>query len=351
MQVSAQLRAKLSYAAARVESQRQLRSSPESKQGAGHWPYSPTSPAHSSSRPRQSLSFSHPEPRGPEQEEAGVAPVAETRNISLMPNGQNNSGVPAKLDMSQIPKLAPPADIVARNGASAPRRRPNPNLSHNDDRNNDATFKSPDKPSLSQQSSNSSSQTNFLTRDTPPPLPPPAAGQRTPSQNALMEQDAIETLLFMSSPENSGYRANSQQPAQPSNLNAVSSATMLPPTQHNQPIVHPGAGLRNHGEEVNYPDNGASDHLTKNAPSAPTYNNGAVPRGGPQRHPRDEIDQILDEMPDSDSDMEDGWLSRLAGQSQSQPQEQPQISTQAVGDASDTINSGSQQNRLWTSFP
>lgn len=32
----------------------------------------------------------------------------------------------------------------------------------------------------------------------------PAAAQRTPSQNRILEADAVETLLFMASPNNSG---------------------------------------------------------------------------------------------------------------------------------------------------
>lgn len=39
----------------------------------------------------------------------------------------------------------------------------------------------------------------------------PHANQRTPSQNAAMEADAVETLLFMASPSNSGYNPASSQ--------------------------------------------------------------------------------------------------------------------------------------------
>lgn len=38
----------------------------------------------------------------------------------------------------------------------------------------------------------------------------PGGNQRTPSQNAVLEKDAVETLLFMASPNNSGYHLPSQ---------------------------------------------------------------------------------------------------------------------------------------------
>lgn len=84
------------------------------------------------------------------------------------PNGAHFSG----------PSLAPPADIVAR----APRRT-------------EAAKKQP--PPLR--------TSNLGTTSTP--VTPPSKRQsntRTPSQQAEVEKDAVETLLFMSSPGNSG---------------------------------------------------------------------------------------------------------------------------------------------------
>lgn len=77
------------------------------------------------------------------------------------------------------PSLAPPADIVAR----SPRRL-------------DATKKQP--PPL---------RTNDLGTDSAPVTPPPRRQpkMRTLSQQAEVEKDAVETLLFMSSPGNPGY--------------------------------------------------------------------------------------------------------------------------------------------------
>jgi len=72
--------------------------------------------------------------------------------------------------------LAPPANIVPR--SSQHRRRPTPNMQV---------------------------QTGSQ------PAPRPAVKHRTPSQNAAMEADAVETLLFMASPNNSGSAQHSSQ--------------------------------------------------------------------------------------------------------------------------------------------
>ena len=78
-------------------------------------------------------------------------------------------------EFSKTPSLAPPVDIHSSSASGRPHSKSRPQIATN--------------PS------------------TPPRPPRPA--QRTPSQNAAMEADAIETLLFMSSPGNSGrYAAN-----------------------------------------------------------------------------------------------------------------------------------------------
>lgn len=86
---------------------------------------------------------------------------------------------------SQKPYLAPPADIMPN-----PRRRPGPVTTH---------LQPEGAPTV--------------IPATPPPLLS-ATKRRTPSQHrALQEQDAIETLMFMSSPGNSGYRSNTADPS------------------------------------------------------------------------------------------------------------------------------------------
>ncbi len=78
----------------------------------------------------------------------------------------------------QVPShrsLAPPVDIVPGS-----RRRPTPNAAHH-----------------AAKGSHMQSRAMHSAR--------PLASLRTPSQNAAMEADAVETLLFMASPNNSGY--------------------------------------------------------------------------------------------------------------------------------------------------
>lgn len=89
--------------------------------------------------------------------------------------GTNAAGQSAAEVMARR-ALAPPADIVP-----GPRRRPTPNSYTVDHGVNGIHV-----PSL-----------HVNTR--------PPTKQRTPSQNAAMEADAVETLMFMASPNNSGH--------------------------------------------------------------------------------------------------------------------------------------------------
>ncbi|KAL4961935.1 uncharacterized protein BDV14DRAFT_112776 [Aspergillus stella-maris] len=108
-------------------------------------------------------------------------------------------------------KLAPPVDI-GPSRSSGQRRRPNPNLagistryepfprhgrhrSQHEIQADSDVERVPETPPLRHSTLNSLSQFNGLC-DNP--------------QNSSMEQDAIETLLFMSSPGTSGYHSNSQ---------------------------------------------------------------------------------------------------------------------------------------------
>lgn len=72
--------------------------------------------------------------------------------------------------------LAPPANIVSRQNQQ--RRRPTPNM---------------------QVQTSLGAKLHSQTR--------PSVNQRTPSQNAAMEADAVETLMFMASPNNSGHHS------------------------------------------------------------------------------------------------------------------------------------------------
>lgn len=90
-----------------------------------------------------------------------------------------------------------------------------------------------------------------------------------------MEQDAIETLLFMSSPGNSGYRSNSQPSQQQNHFpSSIGTSTGVPWTQNSQ-----------------------SDHDS----SQPTGKKEAL-ESGLEANAGDEIDRMLDQM---ESDSED----------------------------------------------
>ena len=97
-----------------------------------------------------------------------AAPRGKINGFSNVPVGNANSRR----------ALAPPVDFV-----SGTRRRPTPNTTLNG-----LHTTGPYTPSR-----------QFHTAATSNPK------QRTPSQNAAMEADAVETLLFMASPVNSGY--------------------------------------------------------------------------------------------------------------------------------------------------
>lgn len=91
--------------------------------------------------------------------------------------------------------LAPPANIVSRPPQS--RRRQTPNMHVNT------------SPGVS-----SSPNTR------------PAGAQRTASQNAVLEADAVETLLFMASPHNSGNHGSQLSP-----ITSAPSVHQFPPSQ------------------------------------------------------------------------------------------------------------------------
>jgi hypothetical protein len=103
-----------------------------------------------------------------------------------------------------------------------------------------------------------------------------------------MEQDAIETLLFMSSPENSGYRS-SPRPLQP--LATQRSLNESIYSNHNGIGSHPSQGSQRNG----------SQH-SRNATKDKILGLGLEANAG------DEIDRILDQM-DSDSEDDSQYAS------------------------------------------
>ena len=90
------------------------------------------------------------------------------------------------------PSLEPPANIFSRNSRRTGPQPAQPPALYTKSLSNLST------------SSEASAQ-SFIPATPPPPPQKRATATRTPSQNAAMEKDAVETLLFMSSPVNSGY--------------------------------------------------------------------------------------------------------------------------------------------------
>ena len=159
------------------------------------------------------------------------------------------------------PSLAPPADIQPRHVRRSHISRAQP-------------------PALQ-----TSDQNSFSSSESAPSAMPTTPPQRytmkprTPSQNLAMEQDAVETLVFMSSPGNSGYHP----PAQ-------SSTTTLRNQLSSNPDLATISGSNRNSTDQLRPSRPLSDHLDSRR-----LTNGA------------DIDKLLDEMPDdgSSSDEED----------------------------------------------
>ncbi|OQE28957.1 hypothetical protein PENFLA_c004G03868 [Penicillium flavigenum] len=280
-QLSVHIRTRLSYAAAKIEQARQSREATPQ-------------PALRTSNSTSPSSTSAP---------SDIASLPAGNSTPFLQDSQTSSnGIPqhvpghnrsrSSFSSSQflpIPKLAPPVDIISSNGHNQ-RRRPNPN----------AISKSSNHSPISRHRRHHSYQENGLTRPlngqavlgpetpslssshtyAPTSTPNGFYRPRTHSQNTLMEQDAIETLMFMSSPENSGYRF-SPRPLQP-----ASTQSSL-------------------NESINTSSNGAYHDGSQGSQSSESHNGRELRRKpGLEAHAGDDIDRLLDQM-DSDSEDED----------------------------------------------
>ena len=157
------------------------------------------------------------------------------------------------------PSLAPPVDLVPRNP-----RRINESV--------------PQLPTLHTKNLHrAGNQFDSHLPTTPPPMK--ASKMRTPSQQAAVEKDAVETLLFMSSPGNSNYHPPPALSGTPLRKNLTPSAVE---TDHTA-TVRRSKGARPH----------RSFPITQLASQS--------------RRPLSdaELDTILDDMPDTSSSDED----------------------------------------------
>ncbi|OJD19841.1 hypothetical protein AJ78_00200 [Emergomyces pasteurianus Ep9510] len=363
-ELSAQLRARLSYAAAKVEKEW-----PIHKLGETH-AAPPRVGCSSTSQTSSPLGFKSPfrSPKGAShsRNRHSISSTSQHNGLpklrnhdlthtissgtpmnassayqkSSVLNGNASTYIPPPFTFTTTnpPRLAPPADIVSGNG-NATRRRPNPNDALLETVFPNHNHHSRNKSFTDGEHSASSTQTTTSTvaiLDTPPhsqpqlshqsatPVPTTATAKlvpklRTPSQNALMEKDAIETLLFMSSPENSGYHPNSQQ-TQQSDYSGTH-LTLPPPSlpsslSQQSSSIENRLGLGIHHD--NTPNTSRPTRKVSFADDKSTGSNDVYPRNensGLREHEAgDAIDRMLDELGDSDSESEGDWLTRFISQ-------------------------------------
>ncbi|KAL2811027.1 hypothetical protein BJX63DRAFT_293962 [Aspergillus granulosus] len=301
--LSVQLRSRLSYAAAKVEKKRQ---SHASNPLLHHRSSTPILSAEGLFKEGHSLSIGDIEgqrsaangsPNGttvsapdvpvasnvyPLEVPARSSPVSIADD--MYPPSQvdppKHSSVSTSVDSAPL-RLAPPADIVSGR-VSGQRRRPNPNISMNNSRYSPFPLH---RRHHSQQEIRVESDV-VMVPETPPLRPlghhalAPYNGLTETSQSSSMEQDAIETLIFMSSPGTSGYHLSSQSSQNTLDTTAIDSAW--------RDLQTPG---------------GPGDSQACSGYPAQADNNAA--RAG------DEIDLMLDQM-DSDSDEDVNYSSRSA---------------------------------------
>lgn len=157
------------------------------------------------------------------------------------------------------PSLAPPADILPRNRRRTTSLRTQPPFL-------DTAYGG----------SYESRNANSLGSVTSPATPPKRmSNMRTPSQKAAMEQDAVETLVFMSSPGHSGHHPQTRSIGTP---------------------------LRSSFKRVGFTDaseNGSDEDRPHLLPTKPFKRTGRLKCDGIVSGA--DVDRLLDEMPDEDS--------------------------------------------------
>lgn len=180
----------------------------------------------------------------------------------------NSRSIQVQDDQFREPSLAPPVDIQPRN-----RRRPHslevqPHLVTTN-------------PKLPREPSADSATSNI----TISPITPcqSRSSMRTASQNAAMEKDAVETLLFMSSPGNSGHHPATRSLGTPLRGSFA------------QPASRIGFTESMIGEDS--PDRDFTTTKPFRNPKSLFKPMGVVTSA--------DVDRLLDEMPDGDSSSED----------------------------------------------
>ncbi|EXJ64478.1 hypothetical protein A1O7_00814 [Cladophialophora yegresii CBS 114405] len=251
LELSQQLRTKLKYAMVKVQNGWQTRSLDEVESLASQSPRSTVSGFqqlhdHQVLSPRTAMSRKY-QRESSESDSSDTTGALESRSLVT--------------ESPQVPSrraLAPPVDIVPGS-----RRRPTPNAAYH-------------------AVNGSHMQSRALHSRRPP------TSQRTPSQNAAMEADAVETLLFMASPNNSGYNppSHASQESSLRTAQAFSSQTSPLRTQFSQTSV-------TSPKKVGF---------SESESGAPAFDKAAL------------IDRMLDELSD-DSDAELEYAFTLAEKS------------------------------------
>ncbi|KAJ5776632.1 uncharacterized protein N7511_001643 [Penicillium nucicola] len=278
-QLSVHIRTRLSYAAAKVEKEKE-----KARLSLEAGPHPTLRTYHSASPLSNAPSdiASAPEINRPSLVHQSSG--SSTGNSIRFPSHNRSQSAFSSPHLLSIPKLAPPVDIIPSNSDTR-RRRPNPNA-----------ISKPNHSPVSRHRRHHSHQENGLSRPvlgpgtpslsstTHPPTSTPNGfyRPRTNSENTSMEQDAIETLMFMSSPENSGYRF-SPRPLQPaSTQNSLNESINTNGTNHN----------------------GSQDSQSSSSHSTRGYET----KQALEAHAGDDIDRLLDQM-DSDSEDEGRYAS------------------------------------------
>ncbi|KAH8427400.1 uncharacterized protein LDX57_005115 [Aspergillus melleus] len=308
--LSVHLRTRLSYAASKIEKSRQANNArfpmglltnnsrapptdPDTLKRMGLYPF----PDESSESHQimdmgspDGTTVSAPDPSAPSQSHFQPEPLRASPTIcsgSSTPFMPHHDRSRSHGSTPTIPRLAPPADIIPKSSNSR-RRRPNPNEAYNPHRYSPFPLH---RRHHSQQefgvSKPATSSETVLVPGTPPPQPlsgaistPYGSLSNRHIQGTAMEQDAIETLLFMSSPGHSGYYSHSQnsQP-QPSLIqNSVS----------------------NSRDSTSSSRLGQESHHKDESDRSGSHGHGS--NAGLESQAGDEIDRMLDQM---DSDSED----------------------------------------------
>lgn len=174
--------------------------------------------------------------------------------------------------LTEGPSLAPPVDILPRNSHTESKKIHPPPLNTNNLHNAQGWLHSGSS-------------------DLPATPPPKRTTKiRTPSQQAAVEKDAVETLLFMSSPGNSGYHPPAALPGTP-----LRKGYVPPSSQSDQPGIVAREDARHRIGQPRAPFSASQN---------PSRSRRALSDA--------DLNKMLDEMPDtSSSDDEDPQHQRM----------------------------------------